>query len=1670
MRILFTILTSMMITAMSFGQGFVISQYIETNTGSTPKGIEIYNNTGATINFTPANALTVHQGTNGAALGSALVTVSTGSLANQAVMVIGTADIGTYLSANGLGSVLFITQAFTFNGDDALQIRLNGVPQDTFGNPGSDPGTSWPAPSGGSPSTANQNIAILCSAITAGAPVTGWTNPNVRFETIDAPVGTSPVVALTGFGVAPDCAPPACTATIAFNSATCDAVTSGTDTYTSTFDFLIGTETGSLNVSSNFGTPSPTTISADGTITVTGVNEGQDVIVTVSDGAACSLQATAIASTCVPVPPSVEFVSATSSGSEGGSTVDICLAITDPSSEFATSVDVVFDDVFSGAASPGDFTTSPAFTAGGFGPTVTLTWPISDATQKCITVTIVDDAAIEGDETADFFLDNLSAGAGFGSTTFHSMTISDNDGPQPCPSVPVWEVVTLDDNPAVNDGNNGEWTAVGPTGYTANGFCGGSCQDITETWLVYGPLDASSATALSLTMDATESFGVTDLNVQYATDYGTNPCPSLATWTSAGIVTGSGIGLSFDMTSVAGNAGIYIGIQYYDDGVDGYSDWVLDNFVIVSDACPVIGTPVTSSCVVCTTTLVASGAVCDAQTSGTDTYTATFTYDATTELNDLAVTVIGGTSATTTVTAGTSGTIAVSGTEGADVTVGLNNALCTLSATENSPVCVPVPVPSCAAGETSLVFDSFEGGAAASAVNPAAYDSNNDTWIHLSSMGSIAGANEGVDFWAMQDLDNVVGGGAFDHELVYNLTFTPGDYSSLNVSFYYYTSGFNSTDHLGYKYTSGSDPQVVVGQGQLESLSQNTAAWTQVTLSIPVDGAATSAQFILYGFQNGGDQYGGFDDLNICGSTAVACTATLLLNSVSCDAYTAAIDTYTATFDYDASFETEDLTVTVVPAPQSQSAITITAGTGPGQFTVTMPETTSSYTVSVSNSACSIQETVTGVTCEPLPQLVINEVDYDQPEANDPGEFIELYNAGAVGLDLSNFEVKLWNGSNSTVYNTFALAAVTLAPGDYYVLGNASVPNVDEVVLPNNSLQNGAPDGVELLYLGIQIDAMTYEGTIAGITETAGAPTDNGAESGSGLSRTPNGTDTNDNSADFIISCITPGAANVICANNEDCADAISITPSVFGIPNWEVFQLGGSESLPGCAGDAGDDIWFKFVANSANDIIIAQDPVAGYDVVVELFSACGGTSLGCFNNYGAGSIERALAGNLTEGAEYYFRVYDAATGASASTSVQVMVKTFEDGQLYGASCGATGMSLPQVIYAERDELGQLYTNPGVGVIGYGFRFQEQGGPLDVVVQQPVTDGFYLQLSNVPGLQYGKTYDVTVQHRVVLPANGILDAYWSDFGTTCTVSLGAAPTAQLKPQYCAAATDYYLADQIQSVYVAGANRYRFTFSGSSTFVKESTNYGVFLYSVGSAGNGLQYGNSYSVTVEARINGVWTLPGAACTIFMQGQPEDTNLKPEFCGGTYVLSNSNYLFAIQVLGASKYEFKFSPTLGGTALTQVNNSLSFAFHLTSLPFLAGTSYSVQVRAFAGGVWGDYATACDIAVVAPPTIGTGNNTAAEKAITSDNYFSMYPNPNDGAEFIVAANQKNSIESNVSVEIMDITGKMVYSGVIPVKGSSQFKVTPDTALNTGMYLLRLSQNGESQVLKFIVR
>lgn len=165
------------------------------------------------------------------------------------------------------------------------------------------------------------------------------------------------------------------------------------------------------------------------------------------------------------------------------------------------------------------------------------------------------------------------------------------------------------------------------------------------------------------------------------------------------------------------------------------------------------------------------------------------------------------------------------------------------------------------------------------------------------------------------------------------------------------------------------------------------------------------------------------------------------------------------------------------------------------------------------------------------PQLVINEIDYDQP-STDTAEFIEIKNNGDAAVDLSGWTLELVNGTGggATIYNTINLPAVSLPSGDYFVVcaNAATVTSCDLDASPNTDfIQNGAPDAVGLRFNGVLMDAVSYEGnTGTPYTEGSGVGLEDAGADG-GISRCPDGTDTNQNNVDFVFTgTITPGVEN----------------------------------------------------------------------------------------------------------------------------------------------------------------------------------------------------------------------------------------------------------------------------------------------------------------------------------------------------------------------------------------------------------------------------------------------------------------------------------------------------------------------------------------------------------------
>lgn len=171
--------------------------------------------------------------------------------------------------------------------------------------------------------------------------------------------------------------------------------------------------------------------------------------------------------------------------------------------------------------------------------------------------------------------------------------------------------------------------------------------------------------------------------------------------------------------------------------------------------------------------------------------------------------------------------------------------------------------------------------------------------------------------------------------------------------------------------------------------------------------------------------------------------------------------------------------------------------------------------------------------------LVINEVDYDQP-GTDTMEFVELLHTGSSSLDLGRFALVLVNGATGTEYRRVMLSG-TLAPGGRVLVANAAVtapPGVLRFALPDNTLQNGDPDGIALLDVttGRLVDALSYGGRIdaARITGLAdpvslveGTST-SARDGGSGsIGRSPDGRDTDDAASDWrALPTPTPGAPN----------------------------------------------------------------------------------------------------------------------------------------------------------------------------------------------------------------------------------------------------------------------------------------------------------------------------------------------------------------------------------------------------------------------------------------------------------------------------------------------------------------------------------------------------------------
>lgn len=162
----------------------------------------------------------------------------------------------------------------------------------------------------------------------------------------------------------------------------------------------------------------------------------------------------------------------------------------------------------------------------------------------------------------------------------------------------------------------------------------------------------------------------------------------------------------------------------------------------------------------------------------------------------------------------------------------------------------------------SIVYQGFESGDTwGYTLSTPDCNSSGDVWSVESSLGGITPA-VGSNFWGIQDLNGNCGSSAgetitFDTENIIGI-------SDVEISFQYRANGFDSGDDLTYTVTIDgvAQPEVTLVDGYS---NYSTSGWETETISIPNGSSTVSLE--LFANQNGGSDYGGFDDVMLSGES-----------------------------------------------------------------------------------------------------------------------------------------------------------------------------------------------------------------------------------------------------------------------------------------------------------------------------------------------------------------------------------------------------------------------------------------------------------------------------------------------------------------------------------------------------------------------------------------------------------------------------------------------------------------------------------------------------------------------------------------------------------------------------------------------------------------------------------
>ena len=129
--------------------------------------------------------------------------------------------------------------------------------------------------------------------------------------------------------------------------------------------------------------------------------------------------------------------------------------------------------------------------------------------------------------------------------------------------------------------------------------------------------------------------------------------------------------------------------------------------------------------------------------------------------------------------------------------------------------------------------------------------------------------------------------------------------------------------------------------------------------------------------------------------------------------------------------------------------------------TLTAPAVGANVNTAVASTCLQTSTNSIVVTVLQIANVVINELNADNPGGADTAEFIELY--GTANTSLNGLVMVFYDGQTGVSYAAYDLDTYTTNAQGFFVIGNAGAANVG-LTIPNGSLQNGG-DAIAM-YIG----------------------------------------------------------------------------------------------------------------------------------------------------------------------------------------------------------------------------------------------------------------------------------------------------------------------------------------------------------------------------------------------------------------------------------------------------------------------------------------------------------------------------------------------------------------------------------------------------------------------------